>query len=784
MVVLRHSHDFNTNDGPPTRTRSRSRYSQPSSIVSSESFKSLVVYHAIVLLGIVVSRCALIPFFTFDNKQEETMTAQQIFPSVYSFGYHAGQAVHFIMDVLSSYQSSSSNRDGSTTMTTPPSLQTLSDALWHFPAMYATWWINLVKRDPIHVAVETTLLLSIVYILWLSSARPKERNNQEEKLTVAEENELLNEWKQELRTPLTPLLVSEEEEEDYYYYQPTSNASTNTWNATTSGTVTTISASTTATATTAMDPTTTATSTTTTIMDPTTAYLEGAEEIIVHKYQGKYMTIQIGRQNQGDLRQVLNMATFDFLGISTSNAPSLHNGNNNNNNKAATNNTNNNKAATNNTSSKDMTPESSSNNTKGKDKKGSTSNGSETTAASPSSASSVSSSSETLPPLPSTDTVKEAALASLDRYGCGSCGPRGFYGTIDTHLQLESAFSEYCGTEQAILYSDGASTCSSTIAAFAKRGDLLVVDEGVYEPLMTGVTLSRAHVKWFKHNDMDDLRKVLESIRQKDKQLGRKPNAQRRFIVVEGLYKNTGTIVPLEELVKLKHEFCYRLILDESFSFGSLGKTGRGVVELYQKRLMHDAEIVTVGLENSLGSIGGLTIGTDEVVDHQRLSGSGYCFSASVPPFTASAAMASLQLLKDHSEQFIARLDDNRRYMYERLKSLCSNDLQGILVVTSDERSPIVVVQVAENNEETEYLNRIVFFAQVARESLEKGVAFVATGQRAPTKGPVTPTSQVPPALRIVVTASHTRDDIDHALAVLKVAVNVVMELFREENQS
>ena len=98
--------------------------------------------------------------------------------------------------------------------------------------------------------------------------------------------------------------------------------------------------------------------------------------------------------------------------------------------------------------------------------------------------------------------MKDASKAAMSKYGCGSCGPRGFYGTIDVHLQLEESIAKFTGSDQAILYSDGASAVSSTIAAFAKRGDLLVVDEGVYEPLVTGVTLSRANVKWFRHNDM------------------------------------------------------------------------------------------------------------------------------------------------------------------------------------------------------------------------------------------------------------------------------------------
>lgn len=268
------------------------------------------------------------------------------------------------------------------------------------------------------------------------------------------------------------------------------------------------------------------------------------------------------------------------------------------------------------------------------------------------------------------DVIKDASVQALKKYGCGSCGPRGFYGTIDAHLDLENAFSKFTNTSSAILYSDGASCSASTIAAFANRGDLLVVDEGVYEALGTGINLSRANVKYFKHNDMDDLRRVLERIEATDQQLGRQKNDQRRFIVVEGIYKNYGTVCPMDELIKLKEEFCYRLILDDSFSFGVLGDTGRGALEHFGLEPMKHAEIICVSLENSMGSIGGVTIGNEEVVDHQRLSGAGYCFSASLPPFLACAAQASLEFMEKNAN-VLKKLKDNVEYFYNLLESEC-----------------------------------------------------------------------------------------------------------------
>ena len=178
-----------------------------------------------------------------------------------------------------------------------------------------------------------------------------------------------------------------------------------------------------------------------------------------------------------------------------------------------------------------------------------------------------------------------------------------------------------------------------------------------------------------------------------------------------------------------------------------------------------------------MGSIGALTIGTEEVVDHQRLSGSGYCFSASSPPFTATAALAALELMQKRPDVTLQRLQDNRDHLHKNLQSLLHDKLEDLLLITSDERSPIVLLQVAEIPE-TEYLDEVVFLQEVVRESLARGVAFVATGATSQQQQRAT---DPPPGIRITVTAAHCRTDIDKALEVLGEAVDVVMSRFHDE---
>jgi serine palmitoyltransferase len=270
--------------------------------------------------------------------------------------------------------------------------------------------------------------------------------------------------------------------------------------------------------------------------------------------------------------------------------------------------------------------------------------------------------------------------------------------------------------QEAICYSDGATAVSSAIPAFCKKGDLLLVDEACSEPILTGCNLSRSTVHFFKHNDMNDLRCILESIADDDKRLKRDTLQQRRFIIVEGIFRNTGDICPLSEIVRLKEEFCYRMILDETLSFGTMGKSGRGVTELFSVN-PSDVDIIILSLDTTLASVGGVCVGTREIVDHQRLSGAGYCFSASAPPFLSSIASLALKKMEEQPE-LLLYLNRNCVLLYDKLKKIKS------LKMLSGNVSPVfcLVLQTKFESliEEREVVNKIAQLCVV------KGVGITA----------------------------------------------------------
>lgn len=187
--------------------------------------------------------------------------------------------------------------------------------------------------------------------------------------------------------------------------------------------------------------------------------------------------------------------------------------------------------------------------------------------------------------------ITSRAIETLRRYGLGSCGPSGFYGTIDVHTKFEETVASFLGTEAAILYAQSMATIESVIPAFCKRGDLIIADKHSSFAIRKGLEISRATVRWYEHNDLASLEEVLTTIEKEEmrrlrrrgclSRLFGRSRIQVKYIVTEGIFERDGAMVDLPKLIELKQKYKYRLILDENMSFGSVGRTGRGLTELY-----------------------------------------------------------------------------------------------------------------------------------------------------------------------------------------------------------
>ncbi|KAM9250965.1 serine palmitoyltransferase 1 isoform 2-T2 [Cariama cristata] len=326
------------------------------------------------------------------------------------------------------------------------------------------------------------------------------------------------------------------------------------------------------------------------------------------------------------------------------------------------------------------------------------------------------------------EKVKSAAQASLKKYGVGTCGPRGFYGTFDVHLELEERLAKFMRTEEAIIYSYGFATIASAIPAYSKRGDIVFVDEAACFAIQKGLQASRSNIKLFKHNDMADLERLLKEQETEDQKNPRKARVTRRFIVVEGLYMNTGDICPLPELIKLKYKYKVRIFLEESLSFGVLGEHGRGITEHF-------------GIN--------------------RLSGQGYCFSASLPPLLAAAAIEALNIMEDNPDIF-----QTLRAKCERIHKA----LQGIsgLKIVGESFSPALHLQLEESCGSRE--NDVKLLKRVVDYCMNNGIALTQARYLEKEEKCLPP-----PSIRVVITVEQTEQELDKAASLLKEAAQSVL---------
>lgn len=259
------------------------------------------------------------------------------------------------------------------------------------------------------------------------------------------------------------------------------------------------------------------------------------------------------------------------------------------------------------------------------------------------------------------EQIKEKAIQTLRTYGVGPCGPPQFYGTQDVHMKTEADIAAYLGTESCIVYAQAFSTISSVIPAFCKRGDIIVADRAVNYSIRKGLEISRSSIRWYQHGDMEDLERVIQKAVKE--QAGKK--LTRRFIVAEGLSETTGDSIDLPKLVELKEKYKFRIILDETWSFGVLGRTGRGLTEA-QNVDPTQVDMIIGSLAGPLCAGGGFCAGTIDVVRHQRISAASYTFSAALPAMLAVAASETLSMLQSNPD-ILTACRDNIRTMRAQL---------------------------------------------------------------------------------------------------------------------
>ncbi|VUC34574.1 unnamed protein product [Clonostachys rosea] len=368
------------------------------------------------------------------------------------------------------------------------------------------------------------------------------------------------------------------------------------------------------------------------------------------------------------------------------------------------------------------------------------------------------------------EQIKEKAIQTLRTYGVGPCGPPQFYGTQDVHVKTESDIAAYLGTESCIVYAHAFSTITSVIPTFCKRGDVIVADEACNYSIRKGLEISRSNIKWFKHNDMDDLERVMKSVA---KDQAKTKKLTRRFIVTEGLFETLGDSINLPRLVELKERYKFRIILDETWSFGVLGRTGRGLTEA-QNVDPQQVDMIIGSLSGPLCAGGGFCAGAKDVVEHQRITSSAYTYSAALPAMMAVTASETLNLLQSNPD-ILTQSRENIKALRAQL-----DPRSDWVKCTSAPENPIMLLVlkpevVAARNLEVEDQERILL--ECVDETLANGVMITRLKTRGYANAMKDRKSDwaVQPALKVCLTTALSKKDIEKAGVTIRHAITKVM---------
>lgn len=249
----------------------------------------------------------------------------------------------------------------------------------------------------------------------------------------------------------------------------------------------------------------------------------------------------------------------------------------------------------------------------------------------------------------------EAAKWAMDTHGFGMSSVRFICGTQDIHKQLEQAISDYFGTEETILYAACFDANGGVFEPILGEEDAIISDALNHASIIDGVRLCKAKRYRYANADMQDLETQLKLAQ-----------AQRfRIIVTDGVFSMDGNVAPMDKICELAEKYDALVMVDECHSAGVVGRTGRGVTELFDVR--GKVDIITGTLGKAFGgAVGGFTTGRKEIIDMLRQRSRPYLFSNSIPPAVVGAGIELFKMLAE-SDDLHTKLAENVTYFRERM---------------------------------------------------------------------------------------------------------------------
>lgn len=272
--------------------------------------------------------------------------------------------------------------------------------------------------------------------------------------------------------------------------------------------------------------------------------------------------------------------------------------------------------------------------------------------------------------------VREAAIEAVKRYGTSCTGSRFLNGTLEMHHQLERELAEWVGKEEALVFSTGMQANLGAVSAIVCRGDYAILDKDDHASLVDGARLSYGKMERFRHNDIEHLERVLQSL----------PPDAGKLVVVDGLFSMGGDLAPLPEMLPIVKKYGARIMVDDAHAMGVIGG-GHGTA--WHFGLNDQVDLIMSTFSKSFASLGGFIAGDEQVIHYIKHFARSMIFSASIPPSNTAAALAALKVMREEPER-IARVNEIAVKMLKGYREMGFN--------VGDSVSPIIPIIIGDDD--------------------------------------------------------------------------------------
>ncbi len=331
--------------------------------------------------------------------------------------------------------------------------------------------------------------------------------------------------------------------------------------------------------------------------------------------------------------------------------------------------------------------------------------------------------------------LREAALEATRKYGVGSGAVRTIAGTMKIHMELEEKIARFKNVEACVVFQSGFAANAGTVSAILGKEDFIISDALNHASIIDGARLSRAKILVFRHKDIAHAEEQLASI---------KNEPGKRLLISDGVFSMDGDIGPLPALCDLAEKYGAIMMVDDAHASGVLGRNGRGTIDHFQQHGRVDVQVGT--LSKAIGALGGYVCGTRDLIDFLYHRARPFLFSTSHPPSVAATCIAAFDVLEQEPER-IEKLWENTRFWKKEL-GLLGFDIGGNTTPASE--TPITPIIIGDGARTMEF-SRALFKEGV----LGTGIAF-----------PTVPEGKA--RIRTIMTATHTLEELQRALQVLK----------------